>query len=127
MLLDTTPCGLVDCHSHIVFGGNRARAFELRLTGPRYEEVACSGGGIDLTVTATRVVAQALGLDDVGTIETKHGRNEKREKRKTGETKNGRNEKRADLAIWNGVEPTKLADRIGFNPLQNVFSQGCYE
>ena len=84
MLLDTTPCGLVDCHSHIVFGGNRARAFELRLTGPRYEEVACSGGGIDLTVTATRVVAQALGLDDVGTIETKNGRNGKREKRKTG-------------------------------------------
>ena len=85
MLLDTTPCGLVDCHSHIVFGGNRARAFELRLTGPRYEEVARSGGGIVSTVTATRaasedeLVAHALSRVDVllaegvATIEIKSG------------------------------------------------------
>lgn len=48
-----TP-GLIDCHSHIVFGGNRAVEFELRLNGASYEEVARAGGGIVSTVTATR-------------------------------------------------------------------------
>ena len=40
-----TP-GLVDCHTHIVYGGNRAREFELRLEGASYEEIARAGGGI---------------------------------------------------------------------------------
>ena len=40
-----TP-GLVDCHTHLVFGGNRAHEFELRLQGASYEEVARAGGGI---------------------------------------------------------------------------------
>jgi imidazolonepropionase len=48
-----TPA-LIDCHTHIVFGGNRAREFELRLEGASYEEVARAGGGILSTVTATR-------------------------------------------------------------------------
>ena len=48
-----TP-GLIDCHTHIVFGGNRAAEFELRLNGASYEEVARAGGGIVSTVTATR-------------------------------------------------------------------------
>jgi imidazolonepropionase len=48
-----TP-GLVDCHTHIVFGGNRANEFEMRLNGASYEEVARAGGGIVSTVTATR-------------------------------------------------------------------------
>lgn len=48
-----TP-GLVDCHTHLVFGGNRAREFELRLQGARYEEIARAGGGILSTVKATR-------------------------------------------------------------------------
>jgi imidazolonepropionase len=48
-----TP-GLVDCHTHLVYGGNRAREFELRLQGATYEEIARQGGGIRSTVTATR-------------------------------------------------------------------------
>jgi len=48
-----TP-GLVDCHTHLVFGGNRAHEFELRLKGASYEEIARAGGGIVSTVAATR-------------------------------------------------------------------------
>jgi imidazolonepropionase len=47
-----TP-GLIDCHTHIVHGGNRATEFEMRLNGASYEEVARAGGGIVSTVTAT--------------------------------------------------------------------------
>lgn len=52
-----TPA-LIDCHTHIVFGGNRAREFELRLEGASYEEVARAGGGIRSTVAATRTTSQ---------------------------------------------------------------------
>ncbi len=48
-----TP-GLIDCHTHLVFGGNRVREFELRLNGASYEEIARAGGGIRSTVAATR-------------------------------------------------------------------------
>jgi len=48
-----TP-GLIDCHTHIVYGGNRANEFELRLQGASYEEIANAGGGIVSTVKATR-------------------------------------------------------------------------
>lgn len=48
-----TP-SLIDCHTHIVFGGNRAKEFELRLQGASYEEIARQGGGILSTVTNTR-------------------------------------------------------------------------
>ena len=48
-----TP-GLIDCHSHIVYGGGRAAEFELRLEGASYEEIARAGGGIVSTVAATR-------------------------------------------------------------------------
>lgn len=48
-----TP-GLIDCHTHLVHGGNRAAEFERRLTGASYEEIARSGGGIVSTVKATR-------------------------------------------------------------------------
>ena len=48
-----TP-GLIDCHTHIVHGGNRAVEFEMRLNGASYEEVARAGGGIVSTVKATR-------------------------------------------------------------------------
>ncbi len=60
-----TPA-LVDCHTHLVHAGNRAREFELRLAGASYEEVSRAGGGIRATVDATRaasedeLVAQAL-------------------------------------------------------------------
>ncbi|WP_076866848.1 imidazolonepropionase [Bradyrhizobium mercantei] len=53
-----TP-GLVDCHTHLVFGGNRAHEFELRLKGASYEEIARAGGGIVSTVAATRKAAEA--------------------------------------------------------------------
>jgi imidazolonepropionase len=53
-----TP-GLVDCHTHLVFGGNRAHEFELRLKGASYEEIACAGGGIVSTVAATRAASEA--------------------------------------------------------------------
>src|SRR4051812_41519482 len=48
-----TP-GLIDCHTHIVYGGDRANEFELRLKGASYEEIAKAGGGIVSTVRATR-------------------------------------------------------------------------
>jgi imidazolonepropionase len=79
-----TP-GLIDCHTHIVFGGNRAREFEMRLEGATYEEIARAGGGIVSTVTATRtasvgdLVADALPRVDhllaegVTAIEIKSG------------------------------------------------------
>jgi imidazolonepropionase len=79
-----TP-GLIDCHTHLVFGGNRAREFELRLQGATYEEISRAGGGIASTVTATRgateedlVVAalprlDALIAEGATTVEIKSG------------------------------------------------------
>src|SRR5512145_510590 len=52
-----TP-GLVDCHTHLVFGGDRAREFEMRLQGKSYEEIARAGGGILSTVAATRAATK---------------------------------------------------------------------
>ena len=52
-----TP-GLIDCHTHLVFGGNRAHEFELRLQGASYEEIARSGGGIRSTVAATQAASE---------------------------------------------------------------------
>ncbi|MGH7067444.1 MAG: imidazolonepropionase [Acetobacteraceae bacterium] len=51
-----TP-GLIDCHTHLVHGGNRAAEFELRLQGATYEELARSGGGIAASVKATRAAS----------------------------------------------------------------------
>ncbi len=53
-----TP-GLVDCHTHLVHGGDRAAEFELRLQGASYEEIARAGGGIRSTVAATRAASEA--------------------------------------------------------------------
>lgn len=52
-----TPA-LVDCHTHLVFGGNRAKEFEMRLEGASYEEIARAGGGIVSTVAATRELSE---------------------------------------------------------------------
>src|SRR5262245_41007799 len=52
-----TP-GLIDCHTHLVHGGNRAEEFELRLAGASYEEIARRGGGIVSTVKATRLASE---------------------------------------------------------------------
>lgn len=79
-----TP-GLIDCHTHSVFGGNRSVEFEKRLQGVSYAEIAASGGGIASTVRATReaseeqLLASALKRircmlkDGVTTIEIKSG------------------------------------------------------
>ena len=79
-----TP-GLIDCHTHLVFGGNRAREFELRLKGATYEELQQAGGGILSTVNATRNAsvnellaaakrrAEALKREGVTTVEIKSG------------------------------------------------------
>ena len=65
-----TP-GLIDCHTHIVHGGNRAREFELRLEGASYEEIARAGGGIVSTVTATRAASEdALVTDALRRLDT---------------------------------------------------------
>ncbi len=79
-----TPA-LIDCHTHVVFGGNRAAEFEMRLKGASYAEVARAGGGIVSTVTATRAASEevllaealsrvdALIAEGVSVIEVKSG------------------------------------------------------
>lgn len=52
-----TP-GLIDCHTHLVFGGDRAQEFEMRLAGASYEDIARAGGGIISSVRATRAASQ---------------------------------------------------------------------
>ena len=52
-----TP-GLIDCHTHLVYGGDRAEEFEMRLAGATYEEIARAGGGILSTVRATRAASE---------------------------------------------------------------------
>lgn len=57
-----TP-GLIDCHTHLVYAGSRAREFEMRLVGASYEEIAKAGGGIFSTVRATRNASEQELLD----------------------------------------------------------------
>ncbi|MES2785166.1 MAG: imidazolonepropionase [Pseudomonadota bacterium] len=79
-----TP-GLIDCHTHLVYGGDRSNEFELRLKGASYEEIARAGGGIASTVQATRAASEqelliqtlprlkALMSEGVTTLEIKSG------------------------------------------------------
>lgn len=77
--------GLIDCHTHLIYGGSRVEEFEKRLCGVSYEEIARSGGGIQSTVNATRAAdagsllaaamprAQRLMAEGVTTLEIKSG------------------------------------------------------
>ncbi len=77
--------GLIDCHTHLIYGGNRANEFEMRLNGASYEEISKTGGGILSSVTATRAASEqelfvsaskrleALIAEGVTTIEIKSG------------------------------------------------------
>lgn len=79
-----TPA-LIDCHTHLIFGGDRAKEFEMRLDGASYEEIAQAGGGIVSTVSATRAASldelvaaalprlDALIREGVATVEIKSG------------------------------------------------------
>jgi imidazolonepropionase len=79
-----TP-GLIDCHTHLVYGGDRSHEFEIRLAGASYEEVARAGGGIVSTVSATRAASEtalvgaalprldALIAEGATTVEIKSG------------------------------------------------------
>jgi imidazolonepropionase len=79
-----TP-GLIDCHTHLVYGGNRVAEFEQRLCGASYEEIARAGGGIQSTVRATRTATSGelhqaalvrlrrLMAEGVTTVEIKSG------------------------------------------------------
>ena len=79
-----TP-GLIDCHTHLVYAGNRSAEFERRLLGASYEDIAREGGGINATVSATRAASgdelvrqsrprlAALSAEAVTTIEIKSG------------------------------------------------------
>lgn len=79
-----TP-GLIDCHTHLIHAGNRAREFEMRLEGASYEEIARAGGGIVSTMRATRAASEdelvasalprldALIAEGVTTVEIKSG------------------------------------------------------
>lgn len=60
-----TP-GLVDCHTHLVYAGNRAQEFEWRLQGQSYEQIAQQGGGINSTVAATRAASEEELLQSAG-------------------------------------------------------------
>ena len=89
---DVTDCrgqlvtpGLIDCHTHLVYGGDRCEEFAMRLNGASYEEIARAGGGINATVKATRAASEEalyqyalprlkrLMADGVTTVEIKSG------------------------------------------------------
>ncbi|MDX1392609.1 MAG: imidazolonepropionase [Rheinheimera sp.] len=77
--------GFIDCHTHLIYGGNRANEFEMRLNGASYQQIAAAGGGIKSTVAATRAAPaeelfsaarlrlNSLLMQGVTTVEIKSG------------------------------------------------------
>jgi imidazolonepropionase len=103
-----TP-GLIDCHTHLVYGGNRAREFEMRLNGASYEELQKAGGGILSTVKATRVASE----DELLEASVKRLESLKREGVTTVEIKSG-----YGLELETEIKMLKVARKIGDNDKQ---------
>lgn len=112
---------MIDCHTHLVYGGNRSDEFEMRLNGMDYQEIAKRGGGILSTVQATRESSidelyklslprfKSLIKEGVGTIEIKSGYGLGMD---------------ADMALWDIDRPADLSYLIGQNHLQGLWVAG---
>ncbi|MBT7950553.1 MAG: imidazolonepropionase [Gammaproteobacteria bacterium] len=103
-----TP-GLIDCHTHLVYAGNRAREFEMRLNGASYEELQKAGGGILSTVKATRAASE----DELLEASVKRLESLKREGVTTVEIKSG-----YGLELETEIKMLKVARKIGDNDKQ---------
>lgn len=98
-----TP-SLIDCHTHLVYGGDRAHEFELRLNGATYEEIARAGGGIRATVMATRSASE----DELLTQSEKRLKSLLAEGVATLEIKSG-----YGLDLYNELKSLRVARRLG--------------
>lgn len=126
-----TP-GLIDCHTHLVHGGDRAMEFEMRLAGESYEAIAAAGGGILSTVNATRSASEAdlvasalprldaLLAEGVTTVEVKsgYGLDEAAERRTLGAARDLAGARRVRVATTylgaHAVPPEFKQDRAGY-------------
>ncbi len=127
--------GLVDCHTHLVYGGSRAREFELRLQGATYEEIARQGGGIRSTVSATRQADEETLLlmlnmactlfrltpEEALAAVTRNGTRALGLQDSIGTLESGKD---ADFVVWDIPEPAEPAYRVGANPLKHVVRKG---
>ncbi|WP_299022554.1 imidazolonepropionase [uncultured Photobacterium sp.] len=98
-----TP-GLIDCHTHLIFAGNRANEFEQRLNGVPYENIAKTGGGILATVRATREASE----DELYTLALQRLKGLKRDGVTTVEIKSG-----YGLTLADELKMLRVAKRIG--------------